>query len=133
MIQNLNQKKDNGKKDASFDKKNRLFSTLVYRRIEAPNNKNDKTKKPKREELPVHNVKDLKDKMPFQSEVRFLIVVNKLWAKTKPDKYGKYEYGPAVKILYIEVIPSIMSGTSQKVSEKNVISSDEDDDDNEKN
>jgi hypothetical protein len=97
------------------------FSTMVYKRIQV------KGKKTKKEDLKVSGVGDLRKKMPFKSEIRLLIICNKMWAKTSPDKYQKYEYGPALKILFIEVIPTVTQ-TRAEVTIDNIPSSDDEDD-----
>jgi hypothetical protein len=60
---------------------------------------------------PVANATQLSDYVNWGSEVRMIVMVNKLWAAKNKDKSGTRSYGTTMKILQLDVKPRQSSGS----------------------
>lgn len=93
--------------DINFDTKQ--LNTTVYRTLTP---EEAKEKGVKREKMgDIKTMEQLADFVKFNSTVRLLVMVNKLWAATAADKTGKYGYGLGLKIIQIEVEHSESKGS----------------------
>ena len=67
----------------------------------------------------VKTATDLQEYLTFGSHVRFIVMVNKLWAtKTKKDGSSKRQYGVALKIMQMEIEPRSKMGSMNDVFNK---------------
>ena len=77
--------------------------TLIYRRL--TKEEQEKTNK-KREQVHVDTMTDVADLITFNSVVKIIVMINKMWVAISPNKAKKIEYGVGLKALQIEVEPT---------------------------
>jgi hypothetical protein len=99
------------KLDIDFNTKK--IKTLIYRKLSKE--EQEETGK-KREQVPVETMTDVANIITFNSEIKMIVSMSKVWVSTSKNKdTGKYDYGVGLKLLQIEVTPS-SSGSSIKNS-----------------
>lgn len=82
---------------------------------------------------PVSNATQLSEYVNWGSEVRMIVMVNKLWAAKNKDKSGTRSYGTAMKILQLEVKPRQSTGSIRNQFSRYAFDDDNEDDSDESN
>lgn len=109
--------------DIDFNTKE--LNTVVYKTL---GEVESREKGKKREQVDIKTMDQLANFVKFNSTVRLLIMVNKLWAATTADKSGKLSYGLGLKVIQIEVEPSEgKNSVKENFKEDSFIDDDDDD------
>lgn len=61
--------------------------------------------------VPVSTASDLDQYLTWGSEVRMIVMMNKLWAAKAKDKSGTRSFGVGMKVMQMEVVPRATSGS----------------------